>query len=73
MTDRNLQWLAMALLLLVAALAVAGALRWDVLKLWLQSLLTPRQEPHLTLQPPLPDRHRHAHRHPHDPDHKTPA
>jgi hypothetical protein len=60
--------LAWSLLGLVLLLALLGALRWDVLKLWWRGLFTPRQEPHLSLQPHLTDRHRHLHRHPHETD-----
>ena len=63
MTDRPLQWLSITLLIALVALATAGALRWDVLKLWWRSLFTPRQEPHLHLQD-APERHRHTHHHP---------
>jgi len=62
MSDRSLQWLTLALLLGVVLLALAGTLRWDVLKLWLRGLVMPRREPHLTVAAHPAERHRHAHR-----------
>ncbi|MDN3919214.1 hypothetical protein [Roseateles violae] len=60
-TNHALEWL---LLLAVLLLALAGALRWDVLKLWWRGLFTPKQEPHLSLWQQPTERHRHLHRHP---------
>ncbi len=63
MTDSGL--LTLAVLLAVILLAVAGALRWDLLKLWWRNLFAPPPEP-LQLQPLRVDRHRHAPRRLHE-------